>query len=76
MNKWKSWPKDAKIIRPVQKNVILTLRELPFSLLDHLFGSLIPVNNYENFWLSPKNYNYNEEDMTFGQKMKAPLHSA
>ncbi len=42
-NKRKSWPKDGKIIRPVRKNVILTVRELPFCLSYHLFGSLMPA---------------------------------
>jgi hypothetical protein len=35
-------PKDGKIIRPLQKNVILTVRELPFCLLYCLFGLLMP----------------------------------
>jgi hypothetical protein len=39
----KTLPKDGKIIRPVQKNVILTVRELPFRLSYCLFGSLVPV---------------------------------
>ena len=41
----KSLPKDSKIIRPEQKNVILTVRELLFRLSYHLFGSLMPADD-------------------------------
>jgi hypothetical protein len=41
----KVYPKNGEIIRPVRKNVILTVRELPFRLSYRLFGSLIIADN-------------------------------
>jgi hypothetical protein len=39
--KRKMLPKDGKIIRPVRNFLILTVRELLFCLLYHLFGSFM-----------------------------------
>jgi hypothetical protein len=40
---WKILPKDGKRMRPVQIFGILALRELPFCLRYHSFGSLMPA---------------------------------